>query len=107
MTTRIAMSVGGTVHTVDIDALTGRQELRLFNEIGMTIAEIMNATSTGKIAPFLVAGFVLLARTQAGENVTYDQISAGITYSTDCHFVDPEGPPPEPQGAGPGASSPN
>lgn len=101
------MSVDGTVHTVDIDALTGRHELKLFREIGMTIGEIMSATSTGQVAPFLVAGFVLLARTQAGDDVSYDEVSTGITYSTDCHFVDPEAPPPELQGAEQGASSPS
>ena len=98
MSDLIAYRVGDTVHVVDVSALTGRQELRLYQETGLTFPEVMTAVQSGRVAPFLMAAFVFLARVQKGDLVTYDQVSAGINYSTEVAFADPTEPPPEPQG---------
>ena len=76
------ITVAGVAYTLTIGELTHEIELELYKASGLTVPEIVNASERGSGAPFMIAALVFLARRQAGDRITYDEVAQAINYRT-------------------------
>lgn len=89
------ITVAGVTYLLTIGDLTAEIEIELYKASGLTVPEIVNASERGAGAPFMFAALVFLARRQAGDRITYDEVAAAINYRTlrddfGIEIVDPE-----------------
>lgn len=76
------ITVAGVTYTLTIGELTHAIELELYKASGLTVPEIVSSSERGSGAPFMIAALVFLARRQAGDRVTYDEVAEAINYRT-------------------------
>jgi hypothetical protein len=76
------ITVEGISYELSLRELTWEHDLELYKATGLTLPEITNTATRGGVAPFMVAAFVFLARRQAGDEITYEQVAEAINYQT-------------------------
>lgn len=82
--TVVTIKVDDAEFTMTAEDLTGEQDRLLFQQSGLTVAQVIDAATSGAVGIFTVAAMVFLARLQAGEkNVDYKAIESGITFQSD------------------------
>lgn len=93
----IAFAVDGVDYRCDLTAVTNRDELDLFKQSSLTMAEVREAFSKGGVPPFCLAAVMFLALRQAGDKAaTYDALLDSIDrYDVDLKPITAQDDPPE------------
>lgn len=91
---KIVVKLDGEVHVLRPAEVNAKQSGMLRRQAGMTLGGLMDAANENPDLD-VVAMLVWLARLQAGDDVTFDEVAEAITFESDFAMGDDDDAPEE------------
>jgi hypothetical protein len=92
----ISLMVDDELYTLNMSAVNYKHEMALYRETNLTLSEIIGAFADGRVAPFMTAAIVYLARLQAGDSgFTFDSIASQFEQFTPVEWMPEVKPSPK------------
>jgi len=90
----LTFTIDGIDHRVDAAEIKNADELELYRQAKLTVADVFTALQSG--APFAVAGLMFLSERQKGNRPRYSALLDSVDrYDTSVAFTDAEDDAPE------------
>lgn len=93
---RISVKVDDDVYTVSPADLTGLDEARIRATTGLSLNKLIDQLHDDPGLDSL-GGFMWVARMQAGDDVSYEDVLASISYASGIEFADTPEADPDPE----------